>query len=113
MLMLEIVLDVGEEGSGEVMILGELVALFEIDDGDLSGGRGRLGLLAEFGESVLRLGEVIIDDIRGGGAEEAGNLELGGHEASQTQSGVAGRILLIISAFVGFVDDDETEIMYG
>lgn len=110
-LVLEVTFDVGEEGGGEIVILGELVALFQVDDGDLSGGRGRFGFLAELGEGMLRLGEVIIDDIRGSGTEKARNLELGGHEASQTQSGVTGRILLIISAFVGFVDNDETEIM--
>lgn len=83
-LMLEIALDVGEEGGGEIVILSELVTLFEVDDGDFGGGGRRFGFLAELGESVLRLGEVIIDDIRGGGAKETGNLELGGHEASQT-----------------------------
>lgn len=50
---------------------------------------------------------MIIDDIWGGGAENARDFASASHETSQAQSRITGRIFLIISAFVGFVDDDQ------
>lgn len=108
---LEVVLDIGEEGCGEVVVFGEIVVFLEVDESDFGLGRGRFGFLAELDKSLLRFSEVIINNIGCGGAKDAGNLALGSNEAGETEGRVARGILLIISAFVCLVDDDETEVV--
>ncbi len=54
----------------------------------------------------MSFGEVIINDIGGGGASNAGNFALTSNKTSQAEGGIARRIFLIIGTFVGFVDDD-------
>lgn len=55
-------------------------------------------------------GEVIVDEIRGGGALEAGDFEGASDEAGEAQGGIARGVFLVIGGFVGFVDDDLAEV---
>lgn len=56
---------------------------------------------------------MIIDEIGGGGTEDAGDFLLAGDEAGEAQGGVTGCVFLIIGGFVGFVDNDEAEVVNG
>lgn len=108
--VLEVFGDGGEEGSAEITVLGELIAIFEVDEVDVGRFGGGFGFDVEADKSVFGLGEVEIGDTRGGAALEAGDFEGAGDEAGEAKSGIAGGIVLIIGGFVGFVDDDEAEV---
>ncbi len=77
----------------------------------MGGNGGRFGFLIELDQGMFGLGEMIIDDIRSGSAENARDFKGGSHEAGKTQGGVAGRIFLIVSAFVSFVNDNKTKVV--
>lgn len=61
----------------------------------------------------MSFGEVIINQIRCGGAKDTGDFASTSDKTGETQSRVARGIFLIISGFVSFVDDNETEVMQG
>ncbi len=111
MFILNIVFYGCQERVGKIAIFGEKIAILEVDDSSLGGDGGGFGFLSESNESVMSPSEVIIDDIRGGGAKNTGDLLGGGNEAGEAESGIARRVFLIISAFVSFVDNDEAEIV--
>lgn len=108
--VLEILCDGGEEGVGEVAIFGERFARGETDDFDLwRYGRG-FGLFRESDEGVFGLSQVEVGNERGGGAEEARDFEGASEEGGEAEGGVFRGVFLVVGGFVGFVDDDETEI---
>lgn len=106
-------LDFGDEGVGKIAIFGEISAILEVDEEDFGVFGGGFGLFGKFDEGMAGFCEVIIDEIRGGGAEDAGDFLLAGNEAGETEGGVTGCVFLIIGGFVGFVDNDEAEVVDG
>lgn len=77
------------------------------------GFAGGLSLFGEGNEGVFRGGEVIIGGKRGSSAKNAGDFGTFCYETGEAQSGIFRGVFLEISAFVGFVDDDEAEIFDG
>ena len=74
MFILNIILYFCQEKVGKIAIFGEIGAVFEIDKGDFGVDSGRFGFFGEFGEGIVDCGKVIVDEIRGGGAEDASGL---------------------------------------
>lgn len=89
----------------------EVGAVFKVDDSDLGFDGARFGLGGEFDKRGFGFGEVIIDEIRGSGAEDARDFLGAGDETGEPQGGISRRVFLVIGAFVGFVDDDKAEIV--
>ena len=56
-------------------------------------------------------GEVIVYEVGGGRAEDAGDFEGAGDLAGEAEGGVAGGVFLVIGGFVGFVNQDKTEVV--
>ena len=56
-------------------------------------------------------GEVIIYEVRGGRAEDAGDFEGAGDLAGEAKGGVAGGVFLVVGGFVGFVNQDKAEVV--
>ena len=110
--VIKVTLNRGEERVGKIAVFEKILAIFEINNGGLHRG-GRFGFLGESNEGVVGAGEMIIGNERRGGAEEVGNFELAGDETGETDGGIFGGIFLEIGGFVGFVNDDETEIIDG
>lgn len=77
------------------------------------GFAGGFSLFGEGNKGVFRGGEVIIGGKRGSSAKNARDFGIFCHEAGEAQSGIFRGVFLEISAFVGFVDDDEAEIFDG
>ncbi len=69
----EVVLDGSEEGVGKITVADEVGAIFEVDDFDVGGDGGGFGFFGQFDEGRMGGGEVIIDDIGGGSAEDGGD----------------------------------------
>lgn len=111
MVSLDIFFNCRQERGGEIAIFGEIIAVLEVDNGDMLGGGGGFGFLAELDEGVMGTGEVVVGNTRSGGAENTGDFEGVGEETSETQGRITGRVLLVVGVFVGFVDEDETEIV--
>jgi len=74
MFILNIILYFCQEKVGKIAIFGEIGTVFEIDKGDFGVNGGRFGFFGEFGEGIVDFGKVIVDEIRGGGAEDADGL---------------------------------------
>lgn len=102
--------DGGEKLIGKIVIFLEVVTIFEVDNSDFGVNGGGFSAGGEFDEGFFGFGEMIIDDVRGGGAEDTGDFEACGHETGKAEGGITGRIILVVGAFVGFVDNDETEV---
>ncbi len=111
MVSFNISLDSCQEGSRKIAIFGEIIAILEVDNGGFGGDGSRFGLNVEIDKGVAGFCKVVIDDIRGGSTENTGNFTTASDETGEAESGVAGRILLIIGRFVGFIDDNQTEII--
>ena len=79
---MEIFADFGEQLVGKIAIFEEIGAVLEVDNGDFGVDGSGFGLLREFDEGIVGLGEVIVDDIGGGGAGDAGNLALASNKTS-------------------------------
>jgi len=109
--VLEVLLDGGKKRVGEVAVFGEGFAGGEVDNLDVGGDGGSFGFLGEGDEGVFGLGEIKVGDERGGGAKEARDVEGAGKEGSEADGGVFGGVFLVVSGFVGFVDDNEAEIV--
>lgn len=71
MFILNIVCYFCQEKVGKVAILGEISTVFEIDEGDFGVNGGLFGFFGELDERMASFSEVIINEIRGGGAENA------------------------------------------
>ena len=106
MMILQIFGDFGQQLVGKIAVFEEISAVFEVDDGDFGVNSGGFGLLVELNEGIMGFGEVIIDDIRGGGAGNARDFELTGNKTGETESRIARGVFLIIGTLMGFVDDD-------
>lgn len=111
MFILNIILYFCQEMVREVAVLGEIGAIFEIDEGDFGVDRGRFGFFGELDEGGVGFCEVVVDEIRGGGAENTGDFGGTGNEAGEAKRGVAGGVFLVVGGFVGFVNNDETEVV--
>lgn len=126
MFILNIICYFCQEKVRKVAIFGEISAVFEVDKGDFGVDGGLFGFFGEFDEGIMVFCEVIIDEIRGGGAEDAfwlrlygfeglkfGGfwLELANDEAGEAEGGVARGVFLVIGGLMGFVDDDEAEVV--
>lgn len=71
MFILNIVCYFCQEKVGKVAIFGEIGTIFEVDKGDFGVNGGLFGFFGELDEGTMSFSEVIIDEIRGGGAENA------------------------------------------
>ena len=58
----------------------------------------------------MGFGEVIVNDIRGGSAGDAGDFALTGDKTGEAYGRITWSVLLIIGTFVGFVDDDQAKV---
>ncbi len=83
MFSLDIVFNSCQEGSGEVAIFEKIIAILEVDDGNFGVDGSGFGFLVEFDEGFFGSGKMIVDDIRGGGAENTRNFASAGHKTSQ------------------------------
>jgi len=113
MFSLNIVFDSRQELIGKIAVFEEIRTVFQVDNGGFRGDSGGFGFLSELDEGMVGFCEVEIDDVRGGGALNTGDFEGTSHEASEAESGITGGVFLVIGAFVGFVDDDEAEVLDG
>lgn len=71
MFILNIVCYFCQEKVGKVAIFGEIGTIFEVDKGDFGVNGGLFSFFGELDEGTMSFSEVIIDEIRGGGAENA------------------------------------------
>ncbi len=71
---------------------------------------GSFGFFSEGDEGVFSVCEVKVGDERGGGAKQTRDFKSAGDERGEAEGGVFRGVFLVISGFVGFVDDDETEV---
>lgn len=71
MFILNIVCYFCQEKVGKVAIFGEIGTIFEVDKGDFGVDGSLFGFFGELDEGMMSFSEVIIDEIRGGGAEDA------------------------------------------
>lgn len=69
----EVFLDMCEQLRRKIVVPGEIGAVFEVDNGDFGVDGGFFGFGGEFDQGMVGFGEVIIDDIRGGGTLDAGD----------------------------------------
>jgi len=76
MFILNIVCYFCQEKVGKVAIFGEIGAVFEIDKRDFGVDGGLFGFFGELDEGMMSFSEVIVDEIRGGRAEDAFGLWL-------------------------------------
>lgn len=113
MFIFKISFDFCQKLIGEVAITEEVVAIFKVDNGDFRVESGSFGLLGELNKRMFGFREIIIGEVRGGGAKEAGDLEGASHEAGKTSSGITRGVFLVVGSFVGFVDNNEAKIMDG
>ncbi len=90
----------------KITISAETGAVFKIDNADFRVKGGSFGLSGKLRESVFGLSEIIVGKIRSGGTENAGDFETASHKTSKASSGITRGVFLIISAFMGLVDDD-------
>lgn len=74
MVILNIVLYFCQEKVRKIAIFGEIGTIFEVDEGNFGVNGGRFGFFGEFGEGIMNFGEVVVDEVRGGGAEDASGL---------------------------------------
>ena len=111
--LVEVVLEGGEQRLGEIAVAREEGAILEIDDGDGGGLGGGFGLMVEGDEGGFLASEVIIDEVGSGGAENAGDFEGSGNVAGEAKGGIAGGVFLVVGGLVGFVDEDEAEVVDG
>ena len=109
----EVVFKGGEQGLGEMAVLQEKGAVLEVNDGGDWGFCGGFGFVIKGDEGGVLAGEVIIYEVRGGGAEDAGDFEGAGDLAGEAKGGVAGGVFLVVGRFVGFVNQDKTEVVDG
>lgn len=100
-----------QERGGKITIFGEIIAIFEVDNGGFSGDGGRFGLNVEIDKGVAGFCKVVIDDIRGGSTENTGNFATASDETGEAESGITGWIFLIIGGFMSFVDNNKAEII--
>lgn len=70
MFILNIVCYFCQEKVGKVTIFGKIGTVFEIDKGDFGVNGGLFGFFGELYERMMSFSEVIVDEIRGGGAED-------------------------------------------
>ena len=111
--LVEVVLEGGEQRLGEIAVAREEGAVLEVDDGDGGGLGGGFGLMVEGDKGGFLASEVIIDEVGSGGAENAGDFEGSGNVAGEAKGGIAGGVFLVVGGFVGFVDEDEAEVVEG
>ena len=111
MFILDIVCYFCQEKVGKIAIFGEVGAIFEVDKGDFGVDGGLFGLFGELDEGMVGFGKVVVDEIRSGGTEETGGFCLAGDETGEAEGGIARGVFLVIGGFVGFVDDDEAEVV--
>lgn len=104
MVLGEVTLDGGEKRLGEIAVFDEETAILKVNDGGDRRLSGVFSLMIKLNEGRFLAREVIINDIGGGGAEDARDFEGVGDVAGETQGGVTGRVFLIVGGFVGFVD---------
>ena len=78
MFILNIVYYFCQERVGKIAIFGEIGAIFEVDKGDFGVDGGLFGFFGELDEGMVGFGEMIVNEIRGGGAENAKRLCLCG-----------------------------------
>lgn len=109
----EVVFKGGEQGLGEIAVLQEKGAVLEVYDGGDGGFCGGFGFVIKGDEGGVLAGEVIIYEIRGGRAEDAGDFEGAGDLAGEAEGGVAGGVFLVVGGFVGFVNQDKAEVVDG
>ena len=88
----------------------EIFAIFEVYDGNFWLYCGVFGFFVEGDEGRVRGCKIIISDGGGGGAKDAGDFFGFGDKTGETDGGVFGGVFLVIGGFVGFVNDDETEV---
>lgn len=67
----KILSDGSEKRIGKIAVFEEILAIFEVDEGDLRRNGGGFGFLGEGDESVVGFGEMIVGDERGGGSLKA------------------------------------------
>lgn len=99
-----------EESIGKITRARKIGTVGEVNDFDLGGDGGGFGFLGEIDERRVGLGKVEVGDERGGRAENARDFECGGYKRGEAKSGVFWGVFLVVSGFMGFVDDDEAEI---
>lgn len=112
MVILEILLDLGEQEVAEVAVFSEISTRFEVDNRDV-GGSGGLSLFIESDEGIVASSEVIIGDEWGGGAEDTRYFQVVSDKTGEAEGGIMRGVLLKIGGVVGFVDNNEAEIREG
>ncbi len=111
MFSLDIFLDGGQELVGKIAIFEKIGAILEVNDGRLGGDGGGFGFFGKLNQGIVSLGEVKIDDIRGGSALDARYFEGTRHKTSEPEGGIARSVFLIIGTFVSFVNYNKAKVM--
>ncbi len=110
MFSLEVFFDSCQKLVGEVTVFKKIGAFFKIDDSYFGSDSGRFGFFGKFDEGMMGFGKVKIDDVRGGGTLNTGNIEGFGNKASKSDGGITRGILLIIGRFMRFIDHNKAKI---
>lgn len=96
---------------GKIAIFEKISAVFEVNDGRLGGDGGGFGFFGKLNQGIVSLGEVKIDDIRGGSALDARYFEGTRHKTGEPEGGIARGVFLIIGTFVSFVNYNKAKVM--
>lgn len=110
MFSLEVFFDGCQKLVGEVTVFKKIGAFFKVDDSDFGGDGGRLGFFGKLNEGMVSFSEMKIDDVGGGGTLNAGDIEGFSNKTSETDGRITRGVFLVISRFVGFIDDDKSKI---
>lgn len=106
MFSLDIFFDGSQYLVGKIAVFKEIGTVFEVNNSGFGGDGGSFGFSSKLDEGTMGFSEVKIDDIGGGSALNTRNFEGAGHETGEAESRIAGGIFLIVSVFVGLIDDN-------
>lgn len=108
--VLEVVFDGVKKCGAKIAVFGEIITVSQVDEVNFGLFGGSFGFFFDGNEGIFGFSEVVIFDIRGGGAEDKRDFEVFADGAGGADGRITGRIFLIIRGFVFLVDDDEAEV---